>query len=261
MDAETASSGTTGLTYSGILASSQQLGSFSGNSTGTMAESVPRPNAFNVSAYIRSLPVQQLSIPVIQAGFGFEFLSSPDGAEFLVLNGYLEGRDGSADAPFLPDETTDDGTSRFRNVPGIGISDPIPAWGFRYETTDGSLFTDITAFPTGFDDPFTVSVGSTVLGQYSPGETLTFPGGGVSSFSLTGISPLVDAEDPLAFPLGLAFVRSIVSFDMIPLSQSSVPEPSSLALFTLGGIGLHVFGSNRRRLPGEPCPHVVESRE
>ncbi len=70
--------------------------------------------------------------------------------------------------------------------------------------TTGSLFQYVDGFPSGFASPFTISVGGQVVGTYGPGQEVdftAFPGGGVSSFTITGISPGVDPSNSTAFPL------------------------------------------------------------
>ena len=98
--------------------------------------------------------------------------------------------------------------------------------------TSDSLFTEILDFPLGIDadDLFTVTVGNTVLGQFGPGDSVNFTellGSGVSSFRITGIDPLVDSSDPVAFPLKLDFNTATASFEMHALTAAAAPEPST----------------------------------
>lgn len=140
----------------------------------------------------------------------------------------LSGPGASQDLPFLPDDSDEDGTFTFEDVPSGTWFDPPSVEGFEYAMTGGSLFTKILGFPTGFSDPFTVSVGSTVLGQFIPGNTAdftTFPGGGVSGFKISGIKPLVDLGNPTAFPLQIEFNTPTASFTMTPME---VPEPLTI---------------------------------
>ncbi|MFW6358234.1 MAG: hypothetical protein ACOC0N_03325 [Chroococcales cyanobacterium] len=145
------------------------------------------------------------------------------------------------DNPILPGRVEAiDGENRFSfiDVPRGRWFDPPTTFGFRYEMTSDSLFTSILDFPTGFDNPFTVSVEDTILGHFSPGDRANFVtllGTGVSEFSLTGISPLVDENDPMAFPLKLDFSTEKASFDMysIHASDSSVTTPESSLIFSL----------------------------
>jgi hypothetical protein len=138
----------------------------------------------------------------------------------------------------------------FPGMPTDRWFDPPWAFGYNYVMTSESLFTGILDFPTGLGDHFNVSVGGTSLGIFSPGMgvdfTDNFPGG-VSEFSVTGINPLVDAADPLAFPLKLSFNTSTADFDMQALpGASAIPEPSSVLLLG-SGIAV-VFLAMRRRL-------------
>ncbi|MEX2111723.1 MAG: PEP-CTERM sorting domain-containing protein [Pirellulales bacterium] len=138
----------------------------------------------------------------------------------------------------------------FESAPSGQWFDPPMAAGFAYEMTGDSLFTGILDFPTGFNQPFTVAVGDTVLGQYGPGQSVdftSFPGGGVTSFQVTGLDPGADPESPTAFPLKLLFDTGIADFTMQAILE--VPEPSSFALCALGLVGLAwQFRRARRRV-------------
>jgi hypothetical protein len=138
--------------------------------------------------------------------------------------------------PLLPDSTLD-GVFRFIDVIGGKWYDPPSAYGFRYEMTGDSLFTSILNFPVGFENPFTVSVGDTNLGEFLPGDSIDFVsllGGGVSEFTITGLD--VDPTNPTAFPIKLDFDTDTASFDMHALIEEdsqNVPEPVSVvSLFT-----------------------------
>ncbi|MDI9636150.1 hypothetical protein QM565_10195 [Geitlerinema splendidum] len=137
----------------------------------------------------------------------------------------------SEDNPFLPDIIEDSGNGWwFERVPSGQWFDPPTTFGFGYEMQSDSLFTEILGFPTGFDSPFTVSVGDRVLGQFSPGQAVSFLdtlGWGVSHFTVTGISPTVDLSDPTAFPLQIAFSTQHASFRMYGIERpdsAAVPE-------------------------------------
>jgi len=123
------------------------------------------------------------------------------------------------------------GRYSFVNVPSGLWFDPATAAGFHYVMeSPGSLFTQILNFPTGFASPFEVFSGGIDLGSFGAGDHLVFPGGGVSEFTITGINPLVDPNNPNAFPLQLQFSTSIASFEMIAL----VPGPATSLLLILG---------------------------
>lgn len=118
-------------------------------------------------------------------------------------------------------------------------SDPPATDGFVYEMTSNSLFTSILDFPTGFSQPFSVTADGALLGQFGPGQTVDFVsllGHGVSRFSIDGISPSVDSQNPLGFPLRLAFNTETANFTMRPFAEqaASVPEPASLSMFLVG---------------------------
>lgn len=156
--------------------------------------------------------------------------------------------------PILPD-VTEQGRFRFIEVPTEIWYDPPLVPGFNYEMTSDSLFTQILDFPTGIDSDnlFTVSVGETVLGQFSPGQSVDFVsllGSGVSEFSVTGIEPLVDSADPLAFPLKLAFNTPTASFDMVAITPptESVPEPMT----TWGLLALGAFATSQLKRSQNP---------
>ncbi|MBI3654211.1 MAG: hypothetical protein HY231_24535 [Acidobacteria bacterium] len=101
----------------------------------------------------------------------------------------------------------------FQNIRS-GWIDPPAAFGFKYSMTSASLFTAILDFPTGFNNLFTVSVGGIIIGTFGPGQSVVFPGAGVSEFTITGINPLADTDDPTAFPLNLAFNTPTASLTM-----------------------------------------------
>jgi len=144
--------------------------------------------------------------------------------------------------PVMPD-VTEPGRWIFTDVPNRRWFDPPTAYGFRYTMTGDRLFTHVLDFPTGIDDDnlFTITVEDQILGEFSPGQNVSFLdllGRGVNAFSITDINPLVDPEDPSAFPLKLAFDGESASFEMIALTKESqdIPEgstPLSLMIFSL----------------------------
>lgn len=152
------------------------------------------------------------------------------------------------ETPVMPTvtEPTEPGTWIFDDVPSGRWFDPPTAYGFRYTMLEDSLFTDILDFPIAIDDDnlFTISVGETILGEFSPGESVDFVsllGYGVSEFAITDINPLVDPEDPNAFPLKLAFNTEQADFKMEAISApTSVPEGSTtIGLLVLGAMGIY----------------------
>jgi hypothetical protein len=133
-----------------------------------------------------------------------------------------------------------DGISTFNDTPSDLWIDPPSADTFTYQMTNGSLFTNIDDFPTGFDHPFTVTADGIDLGSFGPGNSVNFIsllGGGVSAFSVSGISPLADPGSPTAFPLQIGFNTSTANFTV---SATPVPEPVSASLLGLASLGLLV---------------------
>ena len=143
----------------------------------------------------------------------------------LVLN--------SESAPILPNEIFDNGF-RFIGVPSGVWSDPFLATGYVYTMdTPGAFFTDILDFPTGFADDFDVFANGEFLGSFGPGESLTFDGSGVTSFTISGITPPGLSNDPTAFPIQLAFSTPTADF-----TQTAIPEPLTiLGVSTAAGFG------------------------
>lgn len=96
------------------------------------------------------------------------------------------------------------------------------------ELRDESVFTAITGLPDGIDadNRFTVTVGEVVLGEFSPADAVQFAdyaeqlgdlligGEGVKNFTISGIEPGVDPDNPLAFPVRLEFNTPTASFEM-----------------------------------------------
>jgi hypothetical protein len=137
------------------------------------------------------------------------------------------------DNPFLPTRRIDNGWL-IEDMPSGAWGDPPMTPGFHYTMVSDSLFSSILDFPTGIDSDnrFTVSVGDQTLGAFGPGQSVDFQallGAAVSEFTISGIDPLVDSEDPTAFPLRLAFTTPTASFRMDPLPEpQGVPEPGLL---------------------------------
>ena len=98
--------------------------------------------------------------------------------------------------------------------------------------TGDSLFTNILAFPTGFDEPFDLtSPGCTIPGTFTSGDSLNFVslcGKGVSEFAITGIDPPFDPTNSSAFPIELTFDTPTADFVAAPLDSS--PEPATTFL-------------------------------
>jgi hypothetical protein len=137
----------------------------------------------------------------------------------------------SADNPILPGNFDDPPVGppiwRFENVPGSGRwFDPPLASGYVYETDGLSNFTQVI-LPTTVGDAdgmFTVHDLTNGSVNIAAGAAHAFPAP-VSKFTVTGIDPLVDGGDPLAFPTFLAFDEQTVTF-----TQTPIPEPGTLSL-------------------------------
>ncbi len=142
-----------------------------------------------------------------------------------------------------------------------GWYDPPVTEGFSYKTNDESLFTSILDLPSTFENPFTVSVGDIILGQFSNGDEINFSkyadilgsflvdGLGVKEFSVrTGDS--IDPTNPMALPIKLAFNTETANFSMYALESTNkkkVPEPGMiLGLLSLGSF-LCYSGRRRRQ--------------
>jgi len=121
-------------------------------------------------------------------------------------------------APIFPVSIGPLGQKLLVGVPMGVWSDPPAAPAFHYFMTAGSLFTQILNFPPGFNNPFSVSSGGVALGSFTPGQSFTFPNGGVSEFTVSGISPAADPSD--GFPLQLAFNTATADF-----AQVAIPAP------------------------------------
>lgn len=177
-------------------------------------------------------------------GVDFEF-GFPGNAGVLSSNYAWPVRDGDVLGmtqldPILPDSGAG-GEWTFRDFESGMWSDPPTAEGYTYTMDSASLFAGILGFPTGFNSPFEVLVGESSLGLFNPGDQVDF-GTGVSSFTIMGIDPLVDPDDPSAFPLQLEFNTALADFSM---SAVNVPIPAAFWLFGSGLLGL--IGITRRK--------------
>jgi hypothetical protein len=142
----------------------------------------------------------------------------------IVIGAVVPGS--SSAFPVMP-TSTGGGRLSFRAVATGAWVDPPTSEGYRYVMANNSLFTKIVNFPTGFAQPFTVSVGGKVVGQFKPGDSVDFsklPGGGVKEFTVTGITPLTDPDDPTAFPLQLAFNTEKADFTMEAIQNTAAVE-------------------------------------
>lgn len=176
-------------------------------------------------------------------GFSLNGVPVPGANPTIRIDGTFVGID--QDEPIMPtNNNNNSNTFTFNNVPGGNWFDPPIVSSFNFTAEPGSLFAHVLDFPTGFSNPFIVSVGGTTLGQYLPGQSVDFssyPGGGVSNFVISGINPGVDAADPLGFPIKLDFTTPTASFSMTGV----VPEPVGLPIVALL---VSAWAARRRRI-------------
>ncbi|MEG3858409.1 hypothetical protein QT974_04735 [Microcoleus sp. herbarium12] len=136
--------------------------------------------------------------------------------------------------PILPN-SLQNGWQVFNKVPGCRWFDPPTTYGFEFQSLEDTLFTEILDFPMGDDQQFTVAVGDSILGNFSPGDKLDFVsllGYPVDNFRITGIDSLFGPTAETAFPIQLAFQEREGSFKMRqiskPIDAEAVPEPGSI---------------------------------
>ena len=132
----------------------------------------------------------------------------------------------------------EDGAWVFDDVTGTGRwFDPPLTSGYEYKVTDGlSNFVSVQ-LPTTIgdaDNQFVIEDAINGAMLVNGGDMYTFATP-VDLFTVTGINPLVDGGDPLAFPTFLAFDQLTVSFTQTPVA---IPEPASLLFLGLGGVTL-----------------------
>ena len=183
---------------------------------------------------------------VLRARFGDASAFSGSSTEWVSVTAGALSESISQDDPVLPEPPapgsggTTDGVFVFNNVPSGRWFDPPLADGYTFTMISGDLFTAILDFPVGFSMPFTVTAEGHTWWR-GPGQSLDFLallGHGVSSFTVSGITPFVDSANPNAFPLQLAFDAPNASFTM---TASVVPEPGSLisVSLALGLVGMY----------------------
>jgi hypothetical protein len=162
-------------------------------------------------------------VPLIDPFTNFSFLNNIIPGSRLGdphawrISGFVLVRGSLQTIPILPD-VIHPGFFIFLDTRTGTWVDPPAAFGFKYTMTSSSLFTEILDFPVGFDGLFTVSVGGTLIGMFGPGQSVTFPDGGVTEFTVTGIKPPADINNPIGFPLKLAFNTPRASFTMRALN-------------------------------------------
>lgn len=134
--------------------------------------------------------------------------------------------------PVMPN-TGANGFFRFFNVQTGQFFDPPYATGFEYTMTSASLFTKV-GLPIGHGNSFDIYVNNVAVATNLPaGGAFNFPGPGVPGFTITGISPAVDAALGDAFPTYLEFSTPTASFNM-----QAVPEPALIGSLLAASTGL-----------------------
>jgi len=187
--------------------------------------------------------------------YGNLYVVSLNGQVFRVTG---EVPHDTEDDPILPD-STGGGRFRFDDAPGDGRwFDPLAAEGFVYETDGLSSFIEVglPSLATVPDDDGLYTVTS-ILGsvRVAAGDFHVFSSP-VSQFTITGIDPAVDGQDPLAFPTFLAFDSFSNDFTMTPLASGTfiVPEPASWTLLLM--LLSVILRLKRRPKVGPPLPAI-----
>jgi hypothetical protein len=173
------------------------------------------------------------------------------------------GEVGTPDLPLIPDSVTvNPNGSVTWTFKTLGISlcvaggcwvDPPAATGFTYTMTNAALFTGIADFPAGFGNALDVSVGGQSLGTFGPGGSVdftTYPGGGVSEFVVSGITPPSDVSSAESFPLSIVFDSAGAEFTMtsipagpaVPLLGWPAAAGLTAVLLAVGSVALRRRG-------------------
>lgn len=186
--------------------------------------------------------------------------STPDGptvgtpATFLFAFGGVGGIEPGSDptAPILPFVPAPGEFEFPAPQPGRWFDPPF-ADGFKYTLDGGATFTTVGAPPAsfGFDTLTILDDLGNVIGTLLPGEFFDLSPFDLTTFSLTGIDPLLDITAPgftTAFPTFLDWrgAASTLHMDSIIASVPvSVSEPQVTLLLAIGMAGMIFY---RRRL-------------
>lgn len=207
----------------------------------------PTPPSTLSSDGLPSPPPDLVDFDTLRRLSGLGYFVDPPG--FLTFNAVVIafGESGSGPlAPVLPvaQTTNPDGTVVWHFANGVDLCvvgcwvDPLISNAFTYDVVGPGHFTAITGFPTGFQFDLEVSVGGTSLGSFGPGDSVDFsgfPGGGVTSFTVSGISPAADVGDPTSFPLQVALDSASTQFTMTSAPAGPVPSLGGLGPLFLSG--------------------------
>jgi len=238
-----------GLSFSPTAIGAGYTSTFSANIFGGKVD-IPTPPGLNSSGFVSQTPSQAgdtfFNLPPI-----ISIISPPPGfGPNRWLGYYPSGLIGTLQGmPIMP-RVIAIGIFVFPGVPSGYWYDPPIADSFEFEmqpspqpiglgsrvfpgmtgqeTSEASLFAEISGFPEGIDadDRFTVSVEGKVLGEFGPGQTLKFSdyreqlgdllvnGEGVAKFTVSSIEPGVNAENELGFPIKLEFNTPTATFEM-----------------------------------------------
>lgn len=213
------------------------------------------------------IPLLQFDIPVEPGSTGNTFTmlladasdSAFDTTVYLSSFGNFDVENGESEfTPLMPDDGTETGSdSEFVfTLPEVEAGetiwfDPDVSTGYTYTAGNGGQFASVTA-PTllsvndadGYLITITDSLGVEHTEALMAGQTLDFPFP-VTTFTLTGINEdlMLDPTDATAFVTGVSFENTgsyTVSQAAIITSTTSVPAPSSIAVFLLSLVGISV---------------------
>ncbi|MDO6568655.1 choice-of-anchor L domain-containing protein [Alteromonas sp. 1_MG-2023] len=219
------------------------------------------------------IPLIQFDIPVEPGSTGNTFTmlladasdTAFDTTVYLSSFGNFDVENGESEfTPLMPDEgnETDSDSEFVFTLPEVDAGetiwfDPDVSTGYTYTAGNGGQFASVTAptllsvnDPDGYLITITDSLGVEYTEALMAGQTLdfSFP---VTTFTLTGINEdlMLDPTDATAFVTGVSFEDTgsyTVSQAAIITSTTSVPAPSSIAIFLLSLIGISLARKHKR---------------